>query len=386
MIMDFAWLPPEINSARVFAGAGTGPLHVAAAAWESLAADLGASASSFDAVIVGLTAGPWAGPASASMAAAAAPYVGWLSATASQARSAAGQARAAASAFETTLTATVHPAVVTANRVSLATLIATNFLGLNTPAIFANEFDYVEMWAQDVAAMIGYHGGATAVASSLAPFAAPPVDLAGLATSASAVLSPVLQGVTGTVAGPLSGIVAGVQSAASALPVQSLMSVAQVAAMPASMLIGPLMQAGQAANVGTAGLAGATTAGLADTPKFVGDVAPAAAGLGAGPGAGMAGSLGKAHLVGAMSVPSTWEGSMPKGVSTSAMQGMGALTNPAAAAQTGAATTGGMPMMPMPTGMGGAGAGMPGGPLGRGGASPHVNQNRPSVVPRTGIG
>ncbi|MGA9361006.1 MAG: PPE domain-containing protein, partial [Mycobacterium sp.] len=75
MVLDFAWLPPEINSARIFAGAGSGPLHVAATAWDGLAQDLQASASSFDSVIVGLTAGPWAGPASASMAAAATPYV-----------------------------------------------------------------------------------------------------------------------------------------------------------------------------------------------------------------------------------------------------------------------------------------------------------------------
>ena len=205
MILDFAWLPPEINSTRIFAGAGSGPLHAAAAAWEGLAADLAASAASFDSVIVGLVGGPWAGPASASMAAAATPYVGWLSDAAGQAQLAAGQARAAATAFEGALTATVHPAVVEANRVSLLTLIATNFLGLNTPAIAANEFDYVEMWAQDVAAMVGYHGGATAVAETLTPFAIPPVDLAGLAanvgaqvaglaTSASAAISPVVEG------------------------------------------------------------------------------------------------------------------------------------------------------------------------------------------------
>ncbi|ORV75475.1 hypothetical protein AWC07_23385 [Mycobacterium gastri] len=40
MIPEFAWLPPEINSARIFAGAGSGPLCTAASAWESLAADL----------------------------------------------------------------------------------------------------------------------------------------------------------------------------------------------------------------------------------------------------------------------------------------------------------------------------------------------------------
>ncbi|KBM18763.1 hypothetical protein X407_02054, partial [Mycobacterium tuberculosis XTB13-201] len=40
MILDFSWLPPEINSARIYAGAGSGPLFMAAAAWEGLAADL----------------------------------------------------------------------------------------------------------------------------------------------------------------------------------------------------------------------------------------------------------------------------------------------------------------------------------------------------------
>ena len=394
MILDFAWLPPEINSARIFAGAGSGPLHVAAAAWESLAADLAASASSFNAVVVGLTGGPWAGPASAAMAAAALPYVDWLGQAGAQAQLAAGQARAAATAFEGALTATVHPAVVEANRISLMTLIATNFLGLNTPAIFANEFDYVEMWAQDVAAMVGYHGGATAVAESLTPFSLPPVDLAGLAanvgaqftglaTTASAAMSPAVQGVVA--AAP--GLVAGVQSAAASVPVQSLSSFAQLGAMPASMLIGPLMQAGTSAS-STAGLAGASAgAGLVDAPKFVGDVNPmkGLGGGGAGLGGGMSAGLGNARLVGSMSVPPTWQGSVPKGMASSAMSGLGA--NAAEMAQAaGAGAGGGMPMMPMPMGGGGAGGGMPGGMMGRGGASPHVVQNRPSVIPRTGVG
>ncbi|MGV7654237.1 PPE family protein, partial [Mycobacterium kansasii] len=115
----FAWLPPEINSARIFAGAGAGPLFAAASAWAGLAAELAGSASSFDAVIAGLTGGPWAGPASVSMAAAAAPYVGWLSAAAVQAETAAASAVVAATAFESAVAATVHPAAVAANRVLL---------------------------------------------------------------------------------------------------------------------------------------------------------------------------------------------------------------------------------------------------------------------------
>ena len=180
MVMEFAWLPPEINSARIFAGAGSGPLHVAATAWDGLAQDLSASAASFDSVIVGLTSGPWAGPASASMASAATPYVGWLTAAAGKAVAAAAQARAAAAAFEAALSATIHPAAVSANRTTLSTLVATNFFGFNAPAIAATEFQYVEMWAADVAAMMGYHTTSAAVASTMAQFDIPSLSLSGL--------------------------------------------------------------------------------------------------------------------------------------------------------------------------------------------------------------
>ena len=45
--MNFAVLPPEINSLRMFTGVGSGPMWVAAMAWEGLAAELGSSADSF---------------------------------------------------------------------------------------------------------------------------------------------------------------------------------------------------------------------------------------------------------------------------------------------------------------------------------------------------
>ena len=108
-----------------------------------------------------------------------------------------------------------------------------------------------------------------------------------------------------------------------------------------------------------------------------------AGGLGAG--AGMAANLGKAHLVGSMSVPPTWQGSMPKSMAASALSGLGAVPNAAEMAQA-AGASGGMPMMPMPMGMGGAAGGMPPGMMGRGGAGSQVVQSRPSVIPRTGIG
>ena len=69
----------------------------------------------------------------------------------------------------------------------------------------------------------------------------------------------------------------------------------------------------------------------------------------------MGADLGKARLVGAMSVPPTWQGSMPARMVSSAMSGMGACPN--AAAMAGAARRAGSGMMPMPMPMGGGGAG-----------------------------
>ncbi len=69
--------------------------------------------------------------------------------------------------FEAARAATVHPLAVSANRNAFVQLIRSNFLGLNAPAIMAAEAQYEEMWAADVAAMVGYHGGASAVAAQL---------------------------------------------------------------------------------------------------------------------------------------------------------------------------------------------------------------------------
>jgi PPE-repeat protein len=171
--MDFGAFPPEFNSGRMYAGPGSGPMMAAAAAWDEIAAELGVAASSYNSVVTELTSGPWVGPASASMLAAITPYVSWLSAMAAQAEETAGQGRAAAAAFEAAFAMTVPPPVIAANRVLLATLIATNFFGQNTPAIMATEAQYMEMWAQDAAAMTGYTAASMA-AALLAPFATPP--------------------------------------------------------------------------------------------------------------------------------------------------------------------------------------------------------------------
>ena len=229
--MDFAILPPEINSGRMYAGPGSGPMLAAAQAWEGLAAELHSAANSYQAVISGLTAGPWLGPASASMAGAAATYVAWLNTTAAQAAQTATQAKAAAAAYQEAFASTVPPPAIAANRSLLTRLVARNLFGRYTAAIAATEAQYAEMWAQDAAAMYGY-AGSSASAAAVTPFTPPRqnTDPAASASQAAAVGQ-----ATGTSAGNAQSTVSSVQQAFSAVPnaLQSLATAAPAAAAPA---------------------------------------------------------------------------------------------------------------------------------------------------------
>ena len=174
MVFDFAAQPPELISAKIYSGPGTESLQAAAAAWDGLSSELQSTAANYQSIISGLVSGDWTGPSSEAAAAAAAPYVSWLSTTAGQAEQTASQARAAASAYDTALAATVPPAEVTANRIQLASLLQPNIFGQNTSAIAATEAEYGQMWAQDVAALFGYAGASSAATSGLGSFTEPP--------------------------------------------------------------------------------------------------------------------------------------------------------------------------------------------------------------------
>ncbi|MCV7316054.1 PPE domain-containing protein [Mycolicibacillus parakoreensis] len=170
--MSEAGLPPEVISGLMYAGAGSGPLLAATAAWDTLASELHTTAMGYQSVVSALT-GSWMGPSSVLMASAAAPYVSWLHTTAGQAEKVAIQAKAAAAAFETAFAATVPPPAIAANRAELATLVATNLLGQNTAAIAANQAEYAAMWAQDVA-MFATYTISSLTAVQMEPFQPPP--------------------------------------------------------------------------------------------------------------------------------------------------------------------------------------------------------------------
>lgn len=170
--MSFSVLPPEINSLRMFSGAGSGPMVAAAAAWSGLSEELGVAAEAFASVTSGLVEQAWQGPASVAMAAAASPYAGWLGAAAARAAGAAGQASVVAGVFEAARAAMVHPLAVAANRDVFVRLVLSNVFGQNAPAIAAAEGVHAEFWAADIAAMVGYHGGASAAVAQMASWPA----------------------------------------------------------------------------------------------------------------------------------------------------------------------------------------------------------------------
>ncbi|ORX22098.1 PPE family protein [Mycobacterium xenopi] len=364
-MLDFAALPPEVNSALMYSGSGSGPLQAAAAAWQELAAELRGTASAYRSVTAGLTGGPWQGLAAASMAAATEAHMGWLDGAAEQAEQAATQAAAAAQAYETAFAATVPPPVIAANRALLMQLLATNVLGQNIPAIAATEAHYAEMWAQDAAAMYGYAGAATA-ASTLTPFAAPApsTNLAGLAAQNAAVAQAVGAS-TGTTVQELSqftsavpGVLARLAGSATSPPwlaglgltLEPSGSGVIVGGVLGDMLAGisgsstlnaatPFNAfARQISNVrlfATAfrdieGLASKALDTMEKSAKATGEAAakaasalpsilPAAAGPGLAGGLGGAtGSVGKAASIGVLSVPNSWAAAAPTSSATSA--------------------------------------------------------------------
>jgi PPE-repeat protein len=198
MVFDFAAQPPELISAKIYSGPGTESLQAAASAWDGLASELQSTAASYQSVISGLVSGDWTGPSSQAAAAAAAPYVSWLSTTAGQAQQTAVQARAAASAYETALAATVPPAEIAANRTQLLSLLQTNIFGQNNTAIAAAEAEYAQFWAQDVAALTGYAGSSQAATTGLGSFTEAPQTTNDSGQAAQAATTAQAAATTGT--------------------------------------------------------------------------------------------------------------------------------------------------------------------------------------------
>ncbi|RUP06444.1 MAG: PPE family protein [Mycobacterium sp.] len=170
--MDFIGLPPEVTSALIHSGPGAEPLLEASFAWQRLGYDLEESIRAYSPVLASVTEA-WHGPASTAMVQAVGTYLTWLGGTAQQCLALGSSAQAAAAAFGAVQAAVVHPSVISANRVRLAQLLATNGLGKNVAAIAETESQYERMWVSNAAAMYRYQA-ASAQALQLPLFTSPP--------------------------------------------------------------------------------------------------------------------------------------------------------------------------------------------------------------------
>ncbi|WP_099223694.1 PPE family protein [Mycobacterium persicum] len=342
-MVDYGLLPPEINSARIYAGPGAGSLVAAATAWSGLACELQAAVAGHRSVITALTSGPWLGPAAVKLLSAVSPFITWLDISAEQAAQSASQASGAANAYETARLTSVPPPLIAANRALLAELVATNLLGQNTPAIGTVEAQYAEFWAQDSSAMYSYAGNAAA-ATQMAdlPQPAAVVDLGGLADQAVAVFKAQHQAITtniNNVMEPMGSRISDVLKTLSSpingpamdawiianTPLDDIVPLYSKYLSPYMNSMAAMIQSTQTIGQNTSGWSG--IGNLANTLFKPAAAAPAAAkaaegaaaaagaaasgagqaagNLGAGAG-GVAAGLGKAVGIGGLSAPASW--------------------------------------------------------------------------------
>ncbi len=387
-MIDFGARPPEINSSLMWGGPGSAPLIASGAAWTELATSLGSTTTAFSAVLASLT-DSYMGPASVALVTAAMPFAIWLASHAAGAASTAVAAAQAAQAYEAARAGTIHPSVVAENRARLAALVATNFLGVNAPAIAATEAQYAEYWAQDAAAMYGWAAdGATATGALAGTPFLPPVPVAnpaGMAGQAGAVAQAAGQGAgaaaqTSTQAGSaMSGMggslgtaMSAGQSAMSAFP-QALQELAKPFGNM-SQFLQPLTsmfgQGGQFMNPLMSGIM-PMMAGMGSTGSL-GSLGSLGSGMGGGGMGGMpmvAASMGRSPMMGGLTVPQSWvnQTSSMRAASPEPMGKFAPEWAAPAAEETDAPKapiTGGMGGMPMMAGMAGMNQGGSGRRLG----------------------
>ncbi|BBY02262.1 PPE family protein [Mycobacterium seoulense] len=337
MVLDFAAVPPEITSSLMYAGAGAAPLMAAATAYANLAAEVSATATQWESIISLLTSEQWTGGGSAAAAAAAQPIIAYLTETATTLEQASAQATASAAAYEAAFAATVPPPVIAANRTLLATLVATNFLGVNSAAIAATEAQYAAMWAQDAAMMAAYQA-ASAVAGVLTPVT-PLTSTTNPAAAAAADSTALAADSTGGTVQALAAPISNAAAAAPSLPFTTsglLSSIDNFIGTP-SVFNGINGVVNTAAwwvmnTIPTAVSLGHTLGSVPSIPFALTDsVTPLAGGMvqgtmvGSVSGAGASAALGEASAVGGLSVPAGWNAAAPASLasSTAPLEGSG---------------------------------------------------------------
>lgn len=140
-----AALPPEINTGLVHGGAGPVPLEQAALAFAAAAVQDEANAQQLTAILNAVRA-TWEGQAAEQAAGQLMPLIEWFQSLVVNGTATQMQIEAAAASISAAIAGAPFPPEVTENRTTWGVLNATNFFGVNTPAINVEDARYLEMW------------------------------------------------------------------------------------------------------------------------------------------------------------------------------------------------------------------------------------------------
>lgn len=163
--------PPEVNSGRWEAGTGPETWMAASAIWTEFAGIVMTATASLIGEIAMMTGSTLSGSTSVAMMASSVPFVGWLASMEALALTQAAACATVAAAWSTATAGIIPLPVVTQNRITEAALQASNFFGVNTPAIAELNRQYGQFWTQDAMSMMNYD---QAVVLATTPKMAPP--------------------------------------------------------------------------------------------------------------------------------------------------------------------------------------------------------------------
>lgn len=204
------------------------------------------------------------------------------------------------------------PPVIAANRALQASLIASNILGQNTPAIAATEAQYMAMWVQDGVAMDTYHATSQANNSQLqAPQPAPQVSNPSSATSSSPSTAASTAGQT--VSNVLSHLTSSTSSSDAIGTAGKYLSAATLPVSVGSTGLGLISNIAKAMGTFGSAAGGSIAPGLSGAVRGLTNAVSGPASVIREVTAGM----GRAFSVGGLSAPMSWGASAPATLASS---------------------------------------------------------------------
>jgi PPE-repeat protein len=307
---DSAANPPEVNYYTLTSGDQAASMTAAAASYQGLADTLSAEIGLLATNATTTATAGWQGTGGTAMVVSASELIEVLSLAVAWLQQASMEAGEIVQAYHTAQSTMIPGPVSDLNRVTQASLVASNIIGQNTPAIIALDTEYFgHHWPQNASIMAAYEAVVTAALAALAdpppiaPLAPDPAaPLAGVAQAAGqAAANGALHASTQTMT----------ETADAANPAgQAAGGSATTAGDGMSAMATPLGMLGQLSQV--AGMAGQLPQAAGQLPQLLGQAVSLPTGL-LGPLASMDGLGGAAGAADPVASATLSQASMPVG-------------------------------------------------------------------------